>query len=143
MELRDPHKATSTYLASAGGKMAWGTAESQRAHAATAGVTATNDASEKCFSTFTYYYNMHGTISVESASGVAQARSNDDFGLRAGARLCVESRRGKRVGAALAAGSTAARAAEKPGFLQQLPEQLQEAVIKMAMQDLEVRAAMP
>ena len=100
-----------------------------------AGVTATNDASEKCFSTFTYVYNSHGTISVEAASGVAQARSNDDFGLRANARHCVESRKGKHVGAALRGGSATEEL--RGGFLYQLPDQMQEALFKMAMRDLE------
>ena len=131
--------------------MAWGTAAAQRAHEATKGVDATNNAAERFFAGFTEYYNKHGNIAVASAagtvtprtlhsashsalhsalvSGVVISRANDDHGLRSDSRVITAARKGKNIGKAEAG-------AESGGLVRQLPVEMREALVRAAQQHL-------
>jgi hypothetical protein len=77
-ELRDPKKATSDYLSSAGGKFSWGkTTEDE--HYACLGKMATNDPAESTFASLTRQLQCFGRVLGVHASAIGQARVNGDF----------------------------------------------------------------
>eukprot|EP00966_Prymnesium_polylepis_P199753 4629451-Prymnesium_polylepis.1 len=102
--------------------MAWGSDAARRAHEATRGVDATDDAAESYWGGFTEYYNKHGTIAVASAAGVVTARAND-IGARADARLITKGRKGKNVG-------PAERESASGGQMRQLTPEMRETLIR-------------
>ena len=129
-DIRDKTKATAAYLLSTDGAMAWGTDAARRAHEATRGVDATDDAAESYWGGFTEYYNKHGTIAVASAAGVVTARANDIYGARADARLITKSRKGKRVGPAV-------RESASGGLMRQLTPEMRETLIHVCQSGLQ------
>jgi hypothetical protein len=79
LQVADPKKATSDYLSKCDGRFSWSklTAEEKNA---TIGMRATNDPSECKFATFTKVLATGGRIGLDLASGIGQARYNNDFG---------------------------------------------------------------
>ena len=79
LEVADPKKATSDYLAKCNGRFNWSklTAEEKNA---TIGIQATNDPLESEFATFTKVLATGGRIDLDLASGIGQTHYNNDFG---------------------------------------------------------------
>jgi len=78
MELRDPKKATSSYLSSADGKFSWGETTEEE-HLVAMGKMATNDPAESPFAMLTQQMQQYGRILGIHASAIGQARMNGDF----------------------------------------------------------------
>ena len=135
-KMRDPKLAHAKYLSSQGGAKAaaaTGAANAQvlgTAHADTVGLLATNDMlAEGTFGTFTYTFNRYNNISVDGASGVAQAKVNGDFALK-------DPQLRKRTETALRTGWEEGDHGMGKGLFHNLSEKEQLSLLDMARQQL-------
>jgi hypothetical protein len=77
-ELRDPKKATSRHLSSAGGMLSWGKTTAEE-HEAFKRKMAVDDPAESCHGATTREIHCAGRISLGNAGAVGMARRNGDF----------------------------------------------------------------
>ena len=119
-ELRDPSKATSSYLSSIGGIYSWKKASDEMKEAGK-NKMANNSVSESNHASSTQGLKTSGTIRIDHSAGEGQSRYNNDFGR--GHQALITGKQSK---------SGPIKKADLIGSFHRLPRELQESLIRFA-----------